>query len=779
MGIKILASMQKKASEFMKDLKKKICNWWENFQSRHQLLIERLIVYLKYFVKFRFIPVYIFLFLIPIFFPTDANSARYMLSALVQSQAAIVAIVITLTLIAVQLTASAYSPRVINIFKKNPDMWILLGLYGISIFYSLILLRLLKEAEGGVMIQGVSWFLGHMHIFIRPSDHISPSFEWLVSLALWLGIFAFVSLVPYIRNITDLLKPENIINRLASDINGRKFLSSYLFSWSNASGNDSRRLLTFLKDDLDLGWAKNAEISKPDDKKIRIVNGENSAEIKINKEEKKASLTISGGGTYDLKVKDENGKLNLCFNLNEDPIQPIVDIIRGSIRKYDFETTRVGLEALTNQVINEIDPNCEENISDSFCTRLQGVGKLAASVTDEESSLEVIENLKKFGENTVSKQLEVATKKAITSLGTVGIAVARKETELEDVVTNVALALGTVGQTAVVKDLEKAAEEAVVSLGIVGQTAAGKREELGDAIERAAQSLEGIGKAAAEQKGEKFKAAIWKVVSSLGAVGKTAVRKGEKLEGPTVQVIQSLEAVGETAADNEELKGATELVAESLGVVGEAAVDKSLREAAEQIATSLGVVGVAAAGKSLKEAAEQAVKSLGVVGKAAVDKSLKDAAKETATSLGIVGKTAADNEEKELEGTTELAVQSLGVVGEAAADRSLKEAAEQAVKSLEVVGEAAARRGKKFEDAVKQTAMCLLAIGTIALERKEPKNAAKQAAKSLAKLTIATSEIVETTIYLYKLHLEVLDSTYFQKFMELYAVEREKMKAKA
>jgi uncharacterized membrane protein len=43
-------------------------------------------------------------------FHTDVNSARYMLSALVQSQAAIVAIVITLTLIAVQLTASAYSP---------------------------------------------------------------------------------------------------------------------------------------------------------------------------------------------------------------------------------------------------------------------------------------------------------------------------------------------------------------------------------------------------------------------------------------------------------------------------------------------------------------------------------------------------------------------------------------------------------------------------------------------------------------------------------------------
>jgi uncharacterized membrane protein len=59
-------------------------------------------------------------------FQTDANSARYMLSAMVQAQAAIVAIVVTLTLVAVQLTASAYSPRVIRIFRDNPDIWILL-----------------------------------------------------------------------------------------------------------------------------------------------------------------------------------------------------------------------------------------------------------------------------------------------------------------------------------------------------------------------------------------------------------------------------------------------------------------------------------------------------------------------------------------------------------------------------------------------------------------------------------------------------------------------------
>jgi hypothetical protein len=96
--------------EFVKTIKRKVHDWWMSFESRH-LWTARLIVYftclagvvLVCFILFRNFNL----------FHTDADSARYMLSALVQSQAAIVAIVITLTLIAVQLTASAYSPRLV------------------------------------------------------------------------------------------------------------------------------------------------------------------------------------------------------------------------------------------------------------------------------------------------------------------------------------------------------------------------------------------------------------------------------------------------------------------------------------------------------------------------------------------------------------------------------------------------------------------------------------------------------------------------------------------
>ncbi len=56
---------------------------------------------------------------------TNEESSRYMLSASVQSEAAIIAIVVTLSLVAVQLTSS-YSRRVTESFSKNPHLWILM-----------------------------------------------------------------------------------------------------------------------------------------------------------------------------------------------------------------------------------------------------------------------------------------------------------------------------------------------------------------------------------------------------------------------------------------------------------------------------------------------------------------------------------------------------------------------------------------------------------------------------------------------------------------------------
>ena len=109
------------------------------------------------------------------FLHTDVDSARYMLSALVQSEAAIVALVVTLSLVAVQLAAQSYSERVNEVFKKAPDLWILMGIYGIAIFYGLGVLKMIENPQVGRL----------------------SNLEAHVSFAYYLGVFAFVALVPY------------------------------------------------------------------------------------------------------------------------------------------------------------------------------------------------------------------------------------------------------------------------------------------------------------------------------------------------------------------------------------------------------------------------------------------------------------------------------------------------------------------------------------------------------------------------------------------------------
>ena len=85
-----------------------------------------------------------------------------------------------------------------------------------------------------------------------------------------------------------------------------KFLDEipYLFSWNNIPGNDSDRFLRFLKDELDIGWAENAEILKRYDG-IHIFKDKNRATILFDEKGEGATLKIRDGKTYYLKEEDD------------------------------------------------------------------------------------------------------------------------------------------------------------------------------------------------------------------------------------------------------------------------------------------------------------------------------------------------------------------------------------------------------------------------------------------------------------------------------------------
>ncbi len=345
---------------------------------------------------------------------TDVDSARNLLSGLVQIEAAIVAIVISFSLVAIELAASSYSTRAIEVFRKTPDLWILIGIYGISMFYGLGVLKLIEKANQ------------HANSLSNLEVHISFSY--------YLGIFAFVALVPYIWKTLDMLRPSTVINILSEKITKTNILAI------------------------------------------------------------------------------EKGQDN--------PIQPITDIIRGSLMNYDYETLRDGLRAISDRANFILETKLFEIKKDEvgasmgkerevaemkevdvvlgiIVLALAELGKLAINIKNEKSSLEIINSLNEITVAAVTKQkLKGTTAYALFSLKEIGIIAAKQKLE--------------------------------------------------DALWEVISSIEEIGRAAAEQEQEPEGSTLWAAARYLAEVGKMAFKQklGERV---TRQVLYSLAGIGMVA----------------------------------------------------------------------------------------------------------------------------------------------------------------------------------------------------------------------------------------
>ena len=423
-------------------------------------------------------------------FGGSADSARYLLSALAQSQAAIVAIVVTLTLVAVQLVSQTYSPRVMDLFFKGWPFWTLLLIYGISTMYDVVLLNMIPPIAPDKTLNVT------FHILRRILD-----IEDLIFVGLVLMTATFSALFLYIGYMMNKLKPKSIIEEL-SGIDVKSFVDkvskryrrdksggcprvvpededqvlplvditkrairvddlatardgvsklmeivcgkAYLFSWDNVPGTDNERLLGFLRDDLDIGWAENAEIRKSDDgKTICIFKDENSAEIMIVEKKEKATLKISDGKTHDLKVKKENCELNIYRNSRQ-----------GILRREEYGGKR-------------------NNILRHFSGHLEDIGKVASYQGDERTVREVAGALHEIADIAIENGLEdESIKRVPLSLYSIGNFSA--ERRLMDATTGVINALGGVGVSAAGKHLHDTTETAINSLRWVGVIASKK-----------------------------------------------------------------------------------------------------------------------------------------------------------------------------------------------------------------------------------------------------------------------------------------------------------------
>ena len=356
---------------------------------------------------------------------TDVESARALLSALVTSEAAILAIVVSLSLVAVQLAASSYSARVIEVFRRTPYLWILILVYGVAMFYGLGVLKLIERAN--------------------PQVNSLSNLEGHVSFAYYLGVFAFVALGPYIWNTLEMLKPSTVINMLAERIT-------------------MKNILAYLKEERD----------EMIDKHIQFV--------------------FLGMGAYAEK----------------DPILPIIDIVRSSLLKYDYETVRDGLRAVAERVDNLFKKETfgfdeERKVSIYIFDHLTRLGELTASREDEYSTLEIIKSMQKIGIRAIMSERVEATDWSIVYLR-------------------------IIGKIAVEHKFEKATRKVIDSLEFIGRTATLQEFEIATEIAvSAVHELEKVGIAAAEHRLDAATLAIW-ALEGLLKIDKNHIKVTQQIE---------------------------------------------------------------------------------------------------------------------------------------------------------------------------------------------------------------------------------------------------------
>jgi hypothetical protein len=129
--------------------------------------------------------------------------------------------------------------------------------------------------------------------------------------------------------------------------------NEYLFSWDRATKVDPEKLKRFLRYYFDIDWVEDVRFSEPNgDLIISSSNDENSARIMMDEEEKKAILAISDGRTYDLKVKNENGKPNINHDCPKMVISEYTSLVNNLERT--LTQKKVSTELPTGQTFKMI-----------------------------------------------------------------------------------------------------------------------------------------------------------------------------------------------------------------------------------------------------------------------------------------------------------------------------------------------------------------------------------------------------------------------------------------
>jgi hypothetical protein len=117
-------------------------------------------------------------------------------------------------------------------------------------------------------------------------------------------------------------------------------VEGYLFSWDNVPGNESQRLINYLKNDLNISWVDNAQIVKTNNNEtIRVFTSGNSLELTLDNNQNMILTTIDSVPFYLSKIKKENGKIYV-YRLEE--YKSVYNITEKYYAVYNLSITNNG-----------------------------------------------------------------------------------------------------------------------------------------------------------------------------------------------------------------------------------------------------------------------------------------------------------------------------------------------------------------------------------------------------------------------------------------------------
>ncbi len=424
----------------------------------------------------------------PLFMYTSIDSVRFTLTAVVEGEATIIALVITLSLIVLQLTASSYSTRVIDIFKKSPAIWIVVGTYIAAIGYALTVLYFID--------------------FIYFSSILY--FDIVIWIAYFLAIFALGSLIPYLLGSIDIMKSSTVIDRFAERITNENILSGVQESEKIIGTESSDISYSYIYSDI-MRPVIDTE-SDPVQPVIDIIHssmmkydygtmryGLNVLEnymistLKNGKFEREEQIVVKHIFTHLEKV----GKLAASRDDEDSVMEVIITIYL------------IGKTAMENKI---------ESVVGEAVNSIKNIGRLAINREMVDIRIAVTDLIGEIGRGAAQNELDFATSVAVNSLGIIAIEAAKHaQRGLEETVWMGGTIYG-IGKLAINQKLEQSVSNVVNSMGNMGRYTA--RNDLPKTTIRIVKYLTNLGIATMEGG---FNENTNDVVEYLWEIGRIAV----------------------------------------------------------------------------------------------------------------------------------------------------------------------------------------------------------------------------------------------------------------